>query len=299
MAHARTRKTVTLAELDWDDLRVLCALFRERSARGAAARLDVDRATIVRRLARAERAVGQRLFLRTRDGLFASAAGIALWPKLKKIEDGVYGLVEVNDVGVSGVVRLATTEGLAPWLLQQGLLEALAPHPGVTIVLLAGNAPADVHAADVDVAVRLGPVEGDGLHVRRVARLSLAAFCAPSYAATRGRPRSIDDLAGHDVLVADGELARLPEARLLRGSGGRVRFSSSSLPALAVACGRGHGVTVLTEAWGDSAGLERLFDVDLPPRPVSLVLNAESRERPAVRAVVDAIVRLTARLSAD
>lgn len=292
---AKKQTAATLDDLDWDDLRVLCALFRESGARSAAQRLGLDRATVVRRLARAERVLGRRLFLRTRDGLRASPAGTALWPRLKKIEESVGGLVDESDVDVAGVVTVACTEGFAPWLLDQGLLEALAPWPALSLRLLAGNAPVAVEVAEADVAVRIGVVEGDGLLVRKAARLGLAAFCAPAYAAARGRAASVDDFKDHDVLVPDGELARLPEARLLRA--GRVRFSSSSLPALAMACGRGLGITVLTRAWGDRVGLERLFDLALPPRPVSLVLNAESRERPAVRVVVDVLLRLAGRLS--
>lgn len=75
-----------------------------------------------------------------------------------------------------------------------------------------------------------------------------------------------------------------------------MRFSSSSLPALISACARGLGVTIVTAAWGKSAGLEHVFDVDLPPRQVSIVMNAESRERRAVRVVIDVLLRFAARL---
>lgn len=291
------KATATLNDLDWDDLRVLCALFRERGARTAAVRLELDRATVVRRLARAEQVLGQRLFLRTRDGLRPSPAGTALWARLKHVEEAVAGLiVNAADDEIAGVVTVATTDGLAPWLLEQGLLEALAPWPALSITLVTGNAAVAVDAAEADVAVRAGIITGDGLLVRRAARCVLVAFCSAAYIAARGRPESMADLAFHDLLVPDGDLARLPEARLLRGSGGRVRFASSSLPALELACARGLGVTVLTQAWGTRAGLTPLFTIDLPPRTVSLVLNAESRERPAVRVVIDVLLRLLGRL---
>src|SRR6187402_2158517 len=62
-------------EMDWDDVRVFAAVARQRSLSVGARAAAVDRSTAGRRIAALERALGARLFLRTRDGLRLSAAG--------------------------------------------------------------------------------------------------------------------------------------------------------------------------------------------------------------------------------
>jgi len=61
--------------LDWNDVRVLLALHRKRSLRGAAELLRVNASTVGRRLEVLEAALATRLFDRTKDGPHADRSG--------------------------------------------------------------------------------------------------------------------------------------------------------------------------------------------------------------------------------
>jgi len=51
--------------MDWDNARVLLAVYRRGTLRGAAAELPIDQATAGRRLASLEEVLDARLFLHT------------------------------------------------------------------------------------------------------------------------------------------------------------------------------------------------------------------------------------------
>ncbi|MFS2116480.1 LysR family transcriptional regulator, partial [Herbaspirillum frisingense] len=54
--------------MDWDNARIFLAIYRVGTLRGAAEHLEIDQATVGRRLAALEKSLGARLFLRTPGG---------------------------------------------------------------------------------------------------------------------------------------------------------------------------------------------------------------------------------------
>ncbi|MGZ3451147.1 MAG: LysR family transcriptional regulator [Polyangiales bacterium] len=263
--------------MEWDDVRLFLALVRAKSLGPAALELGIDRSTASRRIAALERSIGATLFLRTREGFRPSVVAERLRPHAEKMEAEARALVSTAVAGeleVFGTVRVATTEALAAWLVQEGLLSLRQAHPALVLELLGGNRPVDLARDEADLALRLTPTKEASLRVRRLGKLSVALFASPSYLRARGQPRSESELAGHDVCVPCSELARLPEAKWLASRPGvREVFRSSSMPALVEAVAAGAGLGVITRAWGDGhPNLERLFEIEeIPPRPIWLV----------------------------
>lgn len=290
-------------ELHWDDLRVLLALLRERTLAGAARSLEADRSTLSRRLASLERALGARLFLRTREGLRPSAAAERLRPHAEQIEREVRALTAAARAqveGATGVVRVATTEALGTFLVQKGLLELGREHPDVVVDLLCGNRPVDLGRGEADLALRVIPLKDAAVQVRCIARMGFGLYGAAEYLRARGVPRGEDGLAGHDVLVPGGELAPLPEAKWLSARpGARVVFQSNSMPALVAACVAGHGLAVLPRPWGAvEPALELALPLDrIPRRPLWLAVQPDVAKRPAVRVVAERLGALAARFA--
>lgn len=284
--------------MQWDDLRIFLSLMSTRSLSTTARDLGVDRSTVSRRLLALERALGARLFLRSREGLRPLTAAERLRAPAERMAEEarlitVRGLAP--DRSVEGLVRVATTEALATFLVQRGLLELRERHPALSLELLGGNQPVDLGRGEADIALRVRPPQEPALRVRRVAQMGCALYAAPAYTQARGAPRGEAELTGHEVLVPSGELSRLPEATWLTGLPGvRVALRSSSMPALVSAAVRGAGLVALTRPWGDSEpGLMRLFDLDfIPPRSLWIVTHPDLARRAAVRVVADWIASL-------
>jgi DNA-binding transcriptional LysR family regulator len=289
-----------MAELQWDDLRVFLAMARAASVQEAAAQLGVDRSTVGRRVAALERALGARLFSRTRDGLRPTAVAERLRPRAAAVEAEVQSLRGAAAAGEgrpAGTVRIATTEALAALLVESGLLGVMDQAPDLRIDLATGNRPIDLGRGEADLAVRATRVDQPSLRVRCLARVPVGLYASPGYLLSRGRPSARGGLSGHDLLLPSGELARMPEARWLSArKKARVVLRSNSMPALVAAAAAGRGLVPLGLGWGDAhPGLERALILEsVPPRTLWLVTR-EGEERPAVRLVANRVAAIFAR----
>jgi DNA-binding transcriptional LysR family regulator len=287
--------------LHWDDVPVFLALLRAPNLHEAAAQLGIDKSTVSRRVALLERALGGKLFSRTREGLRPTRLAQRIAPHAETIAANMSALrsaAAVGDERPRGSVRLATTEGLATVLIEAGLLAINDEYPEVELHILAGNKPLDLLRGEADLALRLSVVREAALRVRCVARAAVGLFASPDYLRARGRPRTIPALAGHDVLLPVGELARLPESRwLLQRRDLRVVLRANSMPALIAAAVAGRGLVALGLGWGDrNPGLERVLVLEhVPRRPIWLVTSERERPGAAVRLVADRIAALFAR----
>jgi len=79
--------------MNWDDARVFLAVEREKTLRGAARTLNLDQATVGRRIAALEHALRATLFLRTSEGYALTAAGEAALKSAEKMEHSAHELV--------------------------------------------------------------------------------------------------------------------------------------------------------------------------------------------------------------
>jgi len=288
--------------MEWSDVRAFLLLLETGNLRDAGKRLGVDRSTVSRRLSELERALGTRLFARTRDGLKPTAAAGRLRPLAERMANDAAEFEQqarASEARAVGTVRVATTEAIATFLVDRGLLATVEHQPDLRIELIAGNAPVDLLRGDADMAVRVSPLRHESLRVRRVARLPIALFASASYVERRGRPATPSALRGHDVLVPGGDLKQLPEARWLESRPGvRVVFRTNSMPSLLSAAVSGLGIVPVATGWGDSN--ERLVRLQLiegvPARTVWVVTPPITATRAAVRAVADRVSNVLSRL---
>jgi DNA-binding transcriptional LysR family regulator len=283
--------------VQWDDVRILLGLLRAKNLHEASKHLDLDRSTISRRVSGLEKQLGVKLFDRTRDGLRPTVAAERLRPHAERMELEAVDLKNAargREANASGIVRVATTEGLGALLIRKGLLALKNEHPALVIELAVGNVPCDVLRGEADIALRVGVLRHSSLKVRCLQRNGVALFASPAYLRAHGVPRSRRSLRGHEILLPSGELARLPEVRwLTKQAELRVVFRTNSMLGLIAAAQAGLGLVPLPIAWGQGqSGLELAMALEeIPVRPIWLVMPAGDL-RPAVRVVADRITML-------
>lgn len=288
------------SDLNWNDLQVFTAVARAGHFLGASITLGIDRTTISRRLTALEQRLGAQLFSRTRTGVRLTAAGSRTLVQALKMEEASAAISSerTKHHEVSGIVRVALTEALAPFVIEAGLMSVRDDYPTLQLELVAGSRRVDLAAGDADLALRLDPLTGATLRARCLNRSGVSLYATAAYVQQRGAPRSPSQLEGHEVLVPAGELSVLPEAQWLsRQRGVRVALTSNSLPALVAAARAGKGLVALTDLWGArEPSLQRLFAVPgLPTRALWLVTTATGAKRPAIIAVTQRIVQLFGR----
>jgi DNA-binding transcriptional LysR family regulator len=122
-----------MAEIVWDEFRLVRAIAEARSLAGAADTLGINHSTVFRRLGALEKAMGARLFERSRTGYAPTAAGEKMVDLANHIADEIVDLerkITGQDLRPSGDLRVTTNDTLLVHLLSEvfvGFRAALFP----------------------------------------------------------------------------------------------------------------------------------------------------------------------------
>lgn len=280
--------------LAWDDLRCVLAIARTGSLSGAARSLGVGHSTVFRRLNAIERRLGVTLFDRTREGYSVTASGELAVAAASAMEVEALAVERrmLDAAGrISGVVRLATSELFAGFLLPAALNAFLALHPEIEVEIDVSSRAVDLTRREADLAIRASNTPPDDLIGRQVGELRYAVYGA------RGQPRvsSIAALAEHPWLGLDQSLAHLAIARWREThvAGARTRVRFNSLAPLLHAVGEGIGIAILPIFAADRLeALSRLTPVlDEPRMKLWVLSHGDTRDNARVRALAQHLGR--------
>jgi DNA-binding transcriptional LysR family regulator len=208
--HERTGK------LAWDDLRTVLAVSRSGSLSGAARALSIEHSTVFRRLEDIEQRLGVALFERQRNGYLVNNHGEAIVEAAKVMEEAALSAerqVAGADASLKGVIRLATSEMLAAYLLPHILSDFLDQHSDIQIELDVSNRSVDLTRREADMALRATMNPPDYLVGRKVAEITTAV-----YAVKKLIPEKIDDDMFDKLpwIGFDERMASVPQARWMR-----------------------------------------------------------------------------------
>jgi DNA-binding transcriptional LysR family regulator len=252
----------SLRDFDWDDARVLLALARKRTLRGAAETLRVNASTIGRRLDALEGALATRLFERMQEGLLPTAAAEQLLAHAERLEQAALGLAsaaEGFEREPEGVVRITAPPGVADHFIAPALPRLIARYPALRVELDSSIAYSDLARGEADLALRvLRPSAGDLVAVK-VHEEPDAILGSAAYVRELGALRKWNDARwlcwGHD-------LALLPSTRWVseRVASERLVLRSSSIHALLGAAEAGLGLVLLSRSY---AGVRPLLQAKL------------------------------------
>jgi DNA-binding transcriptional LysR family regulator len=257
--------------LDWDDLRIFLAVGQHGSLNGAAKVLGFHRSTVLRRIDRLEKQIGQRLFDRSPDGVTLTAAGERLLPHAENMADQTAGMLRVADVDhgrPAGAIRVGTTFNLAFGLLPRTLARFRVSFPEITVDLVAtpdGYGP--VHPDDIDIAFRTletGTKGHDEMVGRQLGSLPVALYGSEKYFAEFPPPQQIEEIATHRIVTGGDNLSHIAAMRWLASKTGGLEpvYRASSMLLLLAAARDGVGVACLPRYLGDrETGLRRAIDL--------------------------------------
>lgn len=233
--------------MDWDDLRVFLAVARSESLSAAGKQLRVDPATVGRRVARLEDAIGARLFVKSPQGYQLTEEGTRLVPHAEQAEMALTGAADAlsGPEGLTGLIRLGAPDGCANYLLPQVLARICDANPGLEVQVVALPRVFNLSRREADMAIGVSRPEAGRLTVQKLTdyRLSLAA--SAEYLATRTPIATRADLIGHQFvgyipdMIFDKELDYLAE---IGAPGARLTSNSVSVQLNMLRQGAGVGV---------------------------------------------------------
>lgn len=282
--------------MDWDNARVFLAVMRAGTLRAAAEQLEIDQATVGRRLAAMEKSLGARLFLRTPAGYVPTPAGDMAAAAAERMEQGAEQLLRQMqgiDERLCGVVRVAATDTSARHFLVPALHKMRQQHPGIRVVLSTSNHISNLTRREADLAVRTVRPDSPDLIARHLKRLHTGLYASPAYLQARGEPEPGTALKGHDVVLYQKDL-RPRQGDALCGethANAAVAIEVNSSVMLADCVAAGMGIGELPTHTADATGaLVRIWPERSSPYDMWLVLHGDLNRTARVRAVADAIV---------
>lgn len=189
--------------MELDDLKTLL-LVRNLGGFAAAARaLDLNPASVSRRVAEIEDRLGLRLFQRSTRRFSVTEAGETFLERIAPLIDEVeaaFGEARDEQREARGTLRLTTSvafghEGIVP-----RLAAFHAANPGIAVELLLTDQNVDLVRERIDLALRLAPAPAGDLVSSRLLTARYRVVAAPEWCAREGRPAEPGDLSARDTL---------------------------------------------------------------------------------------------------
>lgn len=275
---------------DWEDMRVFAAVARTGSLASAARTLGVNHATVGRRVAALETALGAPLLDRMARGTALTAEGAAIAEIAQQMESAAGAILARAGMpnGLSGVVTLGAPPVLAGTFVIPGLAGFRSDNPDLRITVSAIPAIAALDRGGLDLAIRLTRPEQPAHLLRRLGSIAFGLYAAPEMAA---RPQEEWSFVGYD-----GELDHLTQQRWLADYAGYrpTLFRTTDMLGQLAAVRAGMGVALVPRFLAETMpDLVRVDPGAVPPRrSIWLTIYAQVQKAPAVRAVADHLVEL-------
>jgi len=290
------------SSLPWDDLRCVLAVARTGSLSGAARALGIEHSTVFRRLNAIEKQLGTKLFARSRSGYtptangeLAAAAASAMEAEALAIERRMLG----DDARLSGVVRVATTELFAAYLLPAVLKGFFTEHPDIEVELDVSSQAVDLTRREADIALRASLAPPEYLIGRDLGELRYAIYGATELASAELDSRALNSLPwlGFDESISYLTIARWQRQNLEKRP--RVRFNS--LAPMLQGAAEGLGIAILPLFAADHhPRLTRLGPVmDEPRMKLWVLTHKEVHENARVRALARYLAKHLPRVVAE
>ena len=272
-----------MEHLSWDDLRIVLAVARAGSVRGAARTLDVHHATVSRRLAAMARQLEARPFEREGRRLIPSEVGFEIIEAAERLERQVLDLerrVHGRDTALRGTVRVSL--GYAFLHALSDIAAKLARElPDVRIEWVGGVSLSSLARREADIAVRVTREPQETLLGRRVSALAVGAYGTTDHASSaRARWVTWDQADNNPASAWVAENVTL----------GAVVATADSPWALYELVAGGVGVGFVPRVLGDAC--PTLMRITATPEfltDIWVLTHEDSRENSRVRAVMQVL----------
>ncbi len=276
--------------LNWEDLRHFVVLAREGTLSAAARALDVDHATVARRVAALEAATAMKLVDRRGRAITLTNDGLRIVAIAARMEEAAFAVgraVQAAKPGIGGEVTISAPPSLANALIAPQLIRLRQKYPGILVKLIGEKRSASLSRREADVALRLSrPVE-PRLIARKIGSFGFSLYGAPAY---------VEDTPPHafTFIAYDSGMDDTPQQKWLKAIAGssEIVLRTDDLENQAAAARTGVGLAILPHFLGDPDPNLRRCEVAQKPvtRDVWLLVHRDLRNTPAVRAVMEFLV---------
>lgn len=297
-----------VARMNWrfDDIVTFLDVLETGGISLTAARLNLSKSVVSKRISDLEQALGLALFQRSPRKLTATEEALAFAARVRPL---VRDLIEAADTAavrqtsLKGRLRIAAPMSFGTMYLSRIIADFATVHAGLEIAADFDDRLTDIVQHGFDVGIRIGALRDSSLIGRKLCSDPRVVCCSPGYAATHGVPRTIGELPRFDCIdYANMHAGQIWQFQNPDGKGPPVsatihsRIVANNGEAMRDMAIAGLGLVLLpmficAEALRDG----RLAAVELDAKPLVYTIHAvypPTRHVPAkVRAFVDHLAR--------
>ena len=185
------------------DIETFLAVLDAGSISGAAARGDLSKSVVSKRISDFEAALGVALFTRHAGRITATDSALALADRLRPALAELIAATEsaaAPEAGLRGRLAIAAPMSFGIRHLGPVIAGFARAHPGLEIVLDYDDRQTDLGRAGFDLGLRIGHLKDSSLMARRLCEDPRALVASPDYLAQHGAVTRPADLAGHEVI---------------------------------------------------------------------------------------------------
>ena len=238
---------------NWNDLQYILAVAETGTLSGAARRLGVNHATVLRRISAFELDRGTELFERTGQGYRLRAEAHPILEDLRDIArtmERVERSIHTSRDPLEGVLRITTTDSVAKSVMTRPLNLFRATFPNVQLQLSVTNSRLNFDKLDADLTIRPARELSPDLEGRRVCDLAFKVYGGVAYLAERETASPEE----HDWLGVTETLAQSPVGTWLseHAPESRIVCRADSFVTLADAAANGLGLAMIPTCLGET-----------------------------------------------
>ncbi|EKE75147.1 LysR family transcriptional regulator [Gallaecimonas xiamenensis] len=251
----------------------------------AAADLGLSKTHVSNRVGQLETHLGTRLLQRTtrrvtltQDGQLYYQRCLWMLDEMQELDN----LFQDEGQGLAGKLRIDMPTGLAKNLVLPKLGQFLDSHPRLEMEISCSDRRVDLVAEGLDAVLRVGAQPDQGVIARHLADMPMVSCASPSYLDRYGRPQSLADLNGHQLVHytqvlgdSQGAFEYLQDAEP-RQLAMPARLTVNQTEAYSQACLAGLGIIQVPEhgvrQWLASGQLEQVLpQLAIAPMPLWLL----------------------------
>ncbi len=206
-----------------DEIDTFLTVMELGTVTAAAARLNLSKSVVSKRLNDLETGLGTALFRRNAGRITATEAAERLAARFRPALTDLRAAAESaawggsgDSEGLRGTLSLAAPMTFGTLHLTEIIAAFAKQHPGLEIRVDYDDRARDLAREGFDLAIRVGQSPGGALMSRKLCEDRSLVCASPDFLARHGRPESVQDLSGQPVIgyshISNADLWQLSEA---------------------------------------------------------------------------------------
>lgn len=261
-----------MKNISWDDYKIAYQVAIDGSLSQAGKSLNINHATVLRRINQLEAALEVKLFFRHQRGYRVTDAGTILIKQLPGLLARFSQLehqLQNVETDISGELRISTVSSFSSQLAP-ALKSFRDIYPAIRITVLSTDDIVPLESGAAHVSLRVGPKpDGTDLIVKELTRFKTSYYATTDYISRYGKPTSDESLNEHHWVLPTPDKYRIPFVRHIVDNiaKDRIVFQSNHFPDVNQAVIEGMGIGPMAE-----------HQAQLHPSLVQIPLNSPESE---------------------